>query len=152
TWVKDDREPTSTEEPTTAGAPGRAPSVRISSPAEWGEMMRELERIFRQDGARRDSTPGAPAGEKSRVAEFPLGVWSALQQDEARFYAVKVTAKNDERIQVGTMEWGKEDFSAWWAGVQDRLSSAVDGPRADYRLPIIASGSSACVDDTWTVI
>jgi N-acetylneuraminic acid mutarotase len=36
-----------------------------------------------------------------------------------------------------------------WAEVRGRLADAADSPRAGYRLPVITTGSSGCVDDTW---
>ncbi len=164
-WMKSD-----SADPVEAGVspaqPTRLPSqkpadaknidaVRMNG-NEWQERVAKLAAQFHGQGivgqAPRspNGAAGAAALQKSPVAQIKTGVLSKLQEDNAHYYAVAVMNKSKDRLKLATIAWLKEPLGSWLAKVEAQVPVTMAAVTANYTLPVIASPSGGCTDDTWT--
>ena len=79
-----------------------------------------------------------------------VGKVSPLQEDEGHYYAVAVMKKGKDRLKLATIAWLKEPLRLWLAKAETQVPMTMAAVSANYALPLIASPSVACTDDTWT--
>src|SRR6058998_304381 len=83
-------------------------------------------------------------------AQIKTGVLSPLQEDEGHYYAVAVMNKGKDRLKLATVAWLKEPLRSWLAKAETQVPVTMAAISANYALPVIASPSIACTDDSWT--
>src|SRR6266481_90515 len=83
-------------------------------------------------------------------AQIKTGVLSPLREDEGHYYAVAVTNKGKDRLKLATVAWLKEPLRSWLAKAETQVPVTMAAIGANYALPVIASPSGGCTDDTWT--
>src|SRR5438552_3531222 len=83
-------------------------------------------------------------------AQIRTGVLSPLREDEGHYYAVAVTNKGKDRLKLATVAWLKEPLRSWLAKAETQVPVTMAAVGANYALPVIASPSGGCTDDTWT--
>src|SRR6266404_5226508 len=83
-------------------------------------------------------------------AQIKTGVLSPLQEDDGHYYAVAVMKKGKDRLKLATVAWLKEPLRSWVAKAEARVPVTMAAVSANYALPVIASPSGDCMDDTWT--
>jgi len=83
-------------------------------------------------------------------AQIKTGVLSPLQEDDAHYYAVAVIKKGKERLKLAAVAWLKAPLRSWLAKAETQAPMTMAVVGANYTLPLIASPSVACTDDTWT--
>jgi N-acetylneuraminic acid mutarotase len=89
-------------------------------------------------------------GGTDALAHIKTGVLSPLQEDDAHYYAVAVVKKGTDRLKLATVAWLKEPLRSWLAKAEAQVPVTMASVSASYTLPIIASPSGGCTDDTWT--
>src|SRR5436309_2162842 len=89
----------------------------------------------------------AAAGEYETLA---VGKVSPLREDEGHYYAVAVMNKGKDRLKLATVAWLKEPLRSWLAKAETQVPVTMAAISANYALPVIASPSIACTDDSWT--
>src|SRR5438876_3375003 len=152
-WVKSD----STQEEDDRGAER---SVKLNR-SEWQEKVAKLAAQFDAAGlpnARigRARPPGAPITRDDQAgpdawAQVETGVLSPLQEDDGDYYAVAVTKKGKDRLKLATIAWLKEPLRSWVTRAETQVPMTMAAiSSANYTLPVIASPSGGCTDDTWT--
>jgi N-acetylneuraminic acid mutarotase len=122
---------------------------------EWDQTVQKLAAIFGNRpvaaGSLRDESvrlaDGSPA-KAAALTQIKTEVLSALQEDEARFYATAVIDKTYEHLKLATVSWSKEPLEAWLARRENEVPSLMAAPNGAYTLANITG--DACVDDTWT--
>ncbi len=140
-------------------------AVRINSP-EWDETVQKLAASFNKPdaakaaafGVRRysaafESADMSAHSKKAAASEYetlPVGVLGQLQEDDAHYYAVAVMTKGKDRLKLATIAWLKEPLRSWLAKAETQLPVTMVAVSASYALPVIASPSGGCSDDTWT--
>src|SRR5882724_9000 len=82
--------------------------------------------------------------------QIKTGVLSPLREDEGHYYAVAVTNKGKDRLKLATVAWLKEPLRSWLAKAETQVPVTMAAIGANYALPVIASPSGGCTDDTWT--
>src|SRR5205807_2157679 len=151
-WIKSD----STREEDDRGAKR---SVKLNR-SEWQEKVAKLAAQFDAAGlpnARigRARPPGAPITRDDQAgpdawAQVKTGVLSPLQEDDGHYYAVAVTKKGKDRLKLTTIAWLKEPLRSWVTSAETQVPmTMVAISSANYTLPVIASPSGGCTDDTW---
>jgi hypothetical protein len=94
--------------------------------------------------------PGAPVREGTDAwPRIKTGVLSPLQEDDAHYYAVAVMKKGKDRLKLATVAWLKEPLRSWLAKAETQVPITMAAVSANYTLPVIASPSAGCTDDTW---
>src|SRR5207249_4157625 len=83
-------------------------------------------------------------------AQIKTGVLSPLREDEGHYYAVAVMNKGKDRLKLATVAWLKEPLRSWLAKAETQVPVTIAAVSANYALPVIASPSVGCTDDTWT--
>ena len=73
-----------------------------------------------------------------RRAQIKTGVLSPLQEDEERYYALRVMNKGQDRFKLATVEWRKEPLSSWLAKAEDQVPKGMAAVTANYTLPVIS--------------
>jgi N-acetylneuraminic acid mutarotase len=106
--------------------------------SEWQESVEKLAREF-------DGTKTRDAWRQIRT-----GVLSQLQEDEGHYYAVAVMNKGKDRLKLATVAWLKEPLRSWVTRAETQVPVTMAAVSANYTLPVIASPSGGCTDDTWT--
>jgi len=102
------------------------------------------------------SAAGAVGIQKSLVPQLKTGVLSALQEDDAHYYAVAVMNKGRDRLKLATIAWAKESLPTWLAKAEAQVPMTMATMSANYALPQISgvlynsSSTGGCTDDTWT--
>jgi N-acetylneuraminic acid mutarotase len=82
---------------------------------------------------------------------LPVGVLSPLQEDNEHYYAVAVMKKGKDRLKLATVAWLKEPLRSWVTRAEAQVPMTMAAANsANYTLPVIASPSGSCTDDTWT--
>src|SRR5437764_173462 len=66
------------------------------------------------------------------------------------YYAVAVMSKGKDRLKLAAIAWPKEPLGSWLAKVEAQVPVTMAAVSANYTLPLIASPSGGCGDDTWT--
>src|SRR5438876_690610 len=89
----------------------------------------------------------AAAGEYETLA---VGKVSPLREDEGHYYAVAVMNKGKDRLKLATVAWLKEPLRSWLDKAETQVPVTMAAISANYALPVIASPSIACTDDSWT--
>src|SRR5882724_4064751 len=84
------------------------------------------------------------------TAQIKTGVLSPLREDEGHYYAVAVTNKGKDRLKLATVAWLKEPLRSWLAKAETQVPVTIAAVSANYALPVIASPSVGCTDDSWT--
>ncbi len=84
------------------------------------------------------------------IAQIKTGVLSPLQEDEGHYYAVAVMKKGKDRLKLATIAWLKEPLRSWLTKAETQVPVTMAAISANYALPVIASPSGGCTDDTWT--
>ena len=146
---------------------GAERSLRLNS-SEWGENVQELAAAFNKpDGAKasafgvRSRQRGIAAFESADMSahskkpfgeyeSLPVGKVSSLQEDYAHYYVTAVLNKGKDRLKLATIAWLKEPLRSWLAKAEAQAPVTMAAVTANYTLPVIASPSVACTDDTWT--
>src|SRR6266566_131007 len=82
--------------------------------------------------------------------QIKTDVLSPLQEDESHYYAVAVMKKGKDRLKLATVAWLKEPLRSWLAKAETQVPVTMAAISANYALPVIASPSIACTDDSWT--
>ena len=94
--------------------------------------------------------PGAPVREGTdAIAQIKAGVLSSLQEDDGHYYAVAVMKKGKDRLKLATIAWLKEPLRSWLAKAEAQVPITMAAVSATYTLPVIASPSTGCANDTW---
>ena len=75
---------------------------------------------------------------------------SPLQEDDGHYYAVAVMKKGEERLKLAAVAWLKAPLRSWLAKAETQAPMTMAVVGVNYTLPLIASPSVACTDDTWT--
>src|SRR5205807_3952314 len=138
---------------------GAKRSVKLNR-SEWQEKVAKLAAQFDAAGlpnARigRARPPGAPITRDDQAgpdawAQVKTGVLSPLQEDDGHYYAVAVTKKGKDRLKLTTIAWLKEPLRSWVTSAETQVPmTMVAISSANYTLPVIASPSGGCTDDTW---
>jgi N-acetylneuraminic acid mutarotase len=83
-------------------------------------------------------------------AQIKTGVLSPLREDEGHYYAVAVTKKDKDRLKLATVAWLKEPLRSWVTRAETQVPATMAAVNANYALPVIATPSVGCRDDTWT--
>src|SRR5437773_9180346 len=166
-WIKSD-----STHPVAAGVPPAQPTrlppqkpadtksvqaVKMKS-SEWQESVEKLAAQFhsqeivgqapRLPNGR--SAAGAAALQKPPIAQIKTGVLSPLQEDDRHYYAVAVMSKGKDRLKLAAIAWPKEPLGSWLAKVEAQVPVTMAAVSANYTLPLIASPSGGCGDNTWT--
>src|SRR6267143_2225159 len=139
---------------------GAERSVKLNR-SEWQEKVAKLAAQF--DAARlpnarirRGRPPGAPITRHDQAgpdawAQIKTGVLSPLQEDDGHYYAVAVTKKGKDRLKLASIAWLKEPLRSWVTRTETQAPMTMAAiSSANYTLPVIASPSGGCIDDTWT--
>jgi N-acetylneuraminic acid mutarotase len=108
---------------------GTEHAIKLNN-SEWDENVRKLAATFNKPTA-------------------PVGQVSALQEDEAGYYATAVTEKAKDRLKLARLTWSKEPVQSWRARVEKPLPSKIAEPNASYTLPAVSTGAGGCTYDTW---
>ena len=82
-------------------------------------------------------------------AQIKTGILSPLQEDDAHYYAVAVMKKGKNRLKLATVAWLKEPLRSWVTKAEAQAPVTMAAVTASYTLPVIASPSGGCTDDTW---
>ena len=61
-----------------------------------------------------------------------------------------VTNKGKDRLKLATVAWLKEPLRSWLTKAETQVPVTMAAISANYALPVIASPSGGCTDDTWT--
>src|SRR5439155_20809240 len=94
---------------------------------------------------------GAPGTrDADAAAQIKTGVLSPLQEDDRHYYAVAVMSKGKDRLKLAAIAWPKEPLGSWLAKVEAQVPVTMAAVSANYTLPLIASPSGGCGDNTWT--
>src|SRR5206468_12098071 len=64
--------------------------------------------------------------------------------------AAAATNKGKDRLKMATVAWLKESLRSWLAKAETQVPVTMAAIGANYALPVIASPSIACTDDSWT--
>ena len=83
------------------------------------------------------------------IAQIKTGILSPLQEDDAHYYAVAVMNKGKDRLKLATIAWLKEPLRSWVTKAEAQAPVTMAAVTANYTLPVIASPSGGCIDDTW---
>src|SRR5438093_405990 len=105
---------------------------------EWNENVQKLAKDLG------DTKASDPSG------QIKTGVLSPLREDEGHYYAVAVMNKGKDRLKLATVAWLKEPLRSWLAKAETQVPVTIAAVSANYALPVIASPSVGCTDDTWT--
>src|SRR5947207_9657392 len=92
----------------------------------------------------------ASTARRDAWAQIKTGLLSPLREDEGHYYAVAVMNKGKDRLKLATVAWLKEPLRSWLAKAETQVPVTMAAISANYALPVIASPSIACTDDTWT--
>jgi N-acetylneuraminic acid mutarotase len=134
-------------------------SVKLNR-SEWQEKVAKLAAQFDAAGLpnariRRGRPPDASITRDEQAgpdawAQIKTGVLSPLQEDDGHYYAVAVTKKGKDRLKLATIAWLKEPLRSWVTRAETQVPMTMAGiSSANYTLPVIASPSGGCTDDTW---
>src|SRR5205807_4761163 len=159
-WIKSD----STQEEDDRGAER---SVKLNR-SEWQEKVAKLAAQFdaaglpnarigraRPELVLSEVEGGAPITRDDQAspdawAQVKTGVSSPLQEDDGHYYAVAVTKKGKDRLKLTTIAWLKEPLRSWVTRAETQVPMTMAAiSSANYTLPVIASPSGGCTDDTW---
>src|SRR5437899_6290546 len=176
-WIKSDSTPdqnkggsASPEDDAKANGQRRDAEHGITlNSREWDESVQKLGATLNKPDAAKASAFGvrsrkrgiAPfesadmsAHSKNAAADeyeaLAVGKVSPLQEDEGHYYAVAVTNKGKDRLKLATVAWLKEPLRPWLAKAETQVPVTMAAISANYALPVIASPSVGCTDDTWT--
>src|SRR5206468_796535 len=105
---------------------------------KWQESVQKLAKDLG------DTRASDPSG------QIKTGVLSPLREDEGHYYAVAVMNKGKDRLKLATVAWLKEPLRSWLAKAETQVPVTIAAVSANYALPVIASPSVGCTDDTWT--
>ncbi len=146
--------------------PHGAPNAIRMNGSEWNGSVGKLAQQFSESrqreaaafGVRRhvaafESADMSAHSKKPAADEYetlPLGKVSPLQEDEEHYYAVAVMKKGKDRLKLATIAWLKEPLLSWLAKGEAQVPVTMAAVTANYTLPVIASPSGGCADDTWT--
>ena len=83
------------------------------------------------------------------IAQIKTGILSPLQENDAHYYAVAVMKKGKNRLKLATVAWLKEPLRSWVTKAEAQVPVTMAAVSASYTLPVIASPSGGCTDDTW---
>ena len=145
---------------------GTEPSIRMNS-SEWQERLARLAARF----GSQDIVGQAPRLPNGRLAAGAADLqqadahistagpdaWaqiktsiSACYRKTTHYYAVTVMNKGKNRLKLATIAWLKEPLRSWVAKAETQVPVTMAAVSANYTLPVIASPSVECTDDTWT--
>ena len=135
----------------------RVEAVKMSS-SEWEQSVERLAAQFHsQDvGGQAPRLPNegsaseAAALQKPPMMQIKTGVLSALQEDDAHYYAMAVLKKGKDRLKLATIAWLKEPLRSWLTKAEAQVPITMAAMSANYTLPALARPSGGCTDDTWT--
>jgi N-acetylneuraminic acid mutarotase len=116
---------------------GTESGVKMTS-SEWQESVEKLAEEFGNKKA------------SNAWAQIKTGVLSPLQEDDGHYYAVAVIKKGKDQLKLATVGWLKEPLRSWVAKAEAHVPVTMSAVSASYTLPVVASPSGGCTDDTWT--
>src|SRR6266513_1758169 len=176
-WIKSDSTPdqdkggsASPEDDAKANCKRRGAEHGITlNSREWDETVQKLVATFNKPDAAKASAFGVRS-RKRGIAAFEsadmsahsknaaagayetlaVGKVSPLREDEGHYYAVAVMNKGKDRLKLATVAWLKEPLRSWLAKAETQVPVTMAAISANYALPVIASPSGGCTDDTWT--
>src|SRR6266403_348402 len=131
-WIKSD----SAETGSASADTKNIEAVKMNG-SEWQERIEKLAGEF------------GSAKEGDALGQIKTGVLSPLQEDEGHYYAVAVMKKGKDRLKLATVAWLKEPLRSWLAKAETQVPVTMAAVSASYTLPVIASPSAGCTDDTW---
>ena len=70
---------------------------------------------------------------------IPLGRVSAVREEADRFSVIAVLARDQDHIELASVEWPKVSFDAWWRSVRDTVTAQIEEPQRAYRLPAVSA-------------
>ncbi len=127
---------------------------------EWQESVEKLAQEFgfgvrsRQRGIAAFESADMSAHSKNAAADvyetLSVGKVSPLQEDEGHYYSVAVMKKGKDRLKLVTIAWLKEPLQLWLAKAETQAPVTMAAVSANYALPVIATPSGGCIDDSWT--
>jgi N-acetylneuraminic acid mutarotase len=134
--------------------PGHEHALKLN-PSDWDETVQKLASAFgvRRRVAAFESAERSTHSKNGIVGIYesiPTGRFSALQEDETRYYATAIVGKTENDLKLITVSWPKEPLQSWIANAESQISTAMTPPISNYSLPKISDGGSGCIDDTWT--
>lgn len=174
-WVLDDGRPV------RAGARTGARVIRMNIEV-WSRSLDRLRSGFELTavGPRTPSGSTAaqndPRSEDLPVEDLPVGVFSALEEDDDSFFVRAILEKDNARLRVATAVWRKRPFDDWWSQVKGDLDSrswfegapilgsetsrfegngedTIFGLGSVVRMPAFPTAvATGCTPDTWTAI
>ena len=112
---------------------GTDPGLRLNR-REWDENLQKLAVML-------GSAP---------TTQIKTGIRSPLQEDEARYYAIAIVTRSNDRIKLATVEWRKEPLESWRARGEPQMPKVMAPLSSNYTLPTMSDGANGCTDDTWT--
>src|SRR5947208_12179110 len=139
--------------------------------SEWQESVEKLVATFNKPDAATPKAFGVGVRSRKRgIAAFEsadmsahsknaaadeyetlaVGKVSPLREDEGHYYTVAVMNKGKDRLKLATVAWLKEPLRSWLAKAETQVPVTIAAVSANYALPVIASPSVGCTDDTWT--
>ena len=155
---------------TDSGNDGSAPADTKSGQAlkmngsEWQDSVAKLAAQFGSTKPGRARPPGAPQlgamprysdkatanqPDTNAIAQIETGILSPLQEDDAHYYVIAVMKKGKDRLKLATVAWLKEPLRSWVTKAEAQAPVTMAAVTANYMLPVIASPSGGCTDDTW---
>jgi hypothetical protein len=155
-WVKNDSAETGSGPTDTKNVE----AVKMNS-SEWQENVAKLAAQF--DAAelpnartRSARSPCAPITrddqpDRDALAQIKTGVLSPLREDDGHYYAVAVMKKCEGWLKLAKIAWVKEPLRSWATRAETQVPATMAAVSANYALPLIASPSGGCTDDTWTM-
>ena len=112
---------------------GTEPGLRLNR-REWDENLQKLAVML-------GSAP---------TTQIKTGIRSPLQEDEARYYAIAIVTRSNDRIKLATVELRKEPLESWRARGEPQMPRVLAPLSSNYTLPTMSDGANGCTDDTWT--
>src|SRR5206468_11325357 len=95
-------------------------AVKLNSP-EWEQTVQKLAAMFNADSVAAGVSPAKGA----RITQIKTGVVSALQEDDARYYAAAVISKSNDRLKFATVAWPKETLDSWLTSAESQVPTTM---------------------------
>src|SRR5436305_2824952 len=126
-----------------ANGPPVGHGEKLSS-RDWDETVQKVAVMFGDHPV----AAGVSRAKATTLPQIKTGVFSALQEDETRFYAMALLAETNDQLKVAAISWPKGPLESWLARAESEGHSAMAMPKDTYTVPTISG--SECIDDTWT--
>ena len=122
---------------TRSASPETATGTQLSA-AQFDALIQEVAGTFvmREDGP---SFTRPPITGARPVDEIPVGRVSDVREGTDRFSVVAVLSRDQDHIELASVEWPKVSFDAWWKSARDTLSTQVEEPQRAYQVRAVSS-------------